>query len=122
VVNLNKNGAQFADEIIKDIKWYVNKWYKIYYIPVSKGNHSEYNDIEFLPIIKHAYPKADIEVVDRETDFARFVHIVSGASMVFSARLHLFLIASFLKVPTTVYPYQQKIIKMQKVIEKYFAH
>ena len=121
VVNLNKNGAQFANEIIKDIKWYVNKWYKIYYVPVSKGNHSDYNDIEFLPLLQDAYPKANIEVVDREADFARFVHIISGASMVFSARLHLFLIASFLKVPTKVYAYQKKIIKMQWVIKNYFA-
>jgi hypothetical protein len=36
--------------------------------------------------------------------------------MVISSRLHLFLIASFLWVPTKVYPYQKKILKMQKTI------
>jgi hypothetical protein len=32
--------------------------------------------------------------------------------------LHLYLIASFLGCNTKVYPYQRKILKMQKVIDK----
>jgi len=57
-------------------------------------------------------------ILDREEDFEIFVKTLAQAHMVISSRLHLFLIASFLGVPTKVYPYQKKILKMQKVIEK----
>jgi hypothetical protein len=46
-----------------------------------------------------------------------FLQILKGATKVISVRLHLFLISEFLGVSTKVYPYQKKIIKMQKIIE-----
>ncbi|MEI8008462.1 MAG: hypothetical protein WCI00_03415 [bacterium] len=55
--------------------------------------------------------------MDREDDFTHFAKTVAQASMVISSRLHLFLIASFLEVPTKVYPYQKKIIKMQNTLK-----
>ena len=121
VININKNGSHFAYEMLEDIRWYITKWYWIFYVPVSKWSQKEYNDIEFLSLIQKEYPKTTIQILDREENFSHFIDILANASMVLSARLHLFLIASFLRVPTKIYPYQHKIIKMQKIIEKYFS-
>ena len=60
-----------------------------------------------------------IEVLDWEENFEHFITILKGAELVISTRLHLFLIASFLNVPTKVYPYQRKILKMQEVMQKF---
>jgi hypothetical protein len=51
-------------------------------------------------------------------DFENFLNVLWWAEKVFSVRLHLFLISEFIWLDTTVYPYQKKIIKMQKVIDK----
>ena len=56
-------------------------------------------------------------LLDREEDFTSFIKTLAQAHMVISSRLHLFLIASFLEVPTKVYPYQKKIIKMQNTLK-----
>jgi exopolysaccharide biosynthesis predicted pyruvyltransferase EpsI len=61
--------------------------------------------------------KNTIQLLDREHDFSYFIQILKNAELVISTRLHLFLIASFLGVPTKVYPYQRKILKMKEVIE-----
>lgn len=119
IINLNKNGAHFIDQLLKDMKNYIDQWYEVDYVPVSKGNQADYNDIEYLEQIKAAYPKAEINTLDWESDFHHFVERVSSASLVISSRLHLFLIASFMWVKTKVYAYQKKILKMQKMIEKY---
>jgi len=55
-------------------------------------------------------------ILDREEDFENFIKILAQAQIVISSRLHLFLIASFLEIPTKVYPYQKKILKMQKTL------
>jgi polysaccharide pyruvyl transferase WcaK-like protein len=57
-------------------------------------------------------------ILDREEDFEVFVKTIAQAHMVISSRLHLFLVASFLKVSTKVYPYQKKILKMQNIIKE----
>jgi hypothetical protein len=36
VVNLNKNAEQFFDELVQDIKYYLDKGYFVYYVPVAK--------------------------------------------------------------------------------------
>lgn len=121
VVNLNKNGEHFAEELMVDIWVYADKWYKIYYVPVSKWRQADYNDLDYLKPILRRFPDTQIEILNWEANFSAFVDILAWATMVFSSRLHLFLISSFLKVPTKVYPYQKKIIKMQNVIKKHFS-
>jgi len=121
VVNLNKNWAHFVEELIDDIWAYADKWYQIYYVPVSKWHQADYNDLNYLKPILRAFPDVQIKILDREDNFSEFIQVLTWSSMVFSSRLHLFLIASFLHVPTKVYPYQQKIIKMQSIIKKHFS-
>jgi len=89
------------------------------YVPIAKGGNEQYNDMQYAHKIKKGADIKDqrFSIVDREDDFAHFTQTVEQASMVISSRLHLFLIASFLDVPTKVYPYQKKILKMQKIIE-----
>lgn len=122
VINLNKNAEKFLPEIIEEVKHRYNKWYEVKYVPVAKGNGEQYADIRYA----HKIQKwADIKqqrftILDREHDFNQFVKILAGASIVISSRLHLFLIASFLGVETKVYPYQKKILKMQKTLASSF--
>jgi len=116
VININKNGEKFLDEIIEDVKWYAEKWFHIYYVPVSKGRNPEYNDGKYLDVLKK-YSK--IEVLDWENNITEFFKVIKWAEIVISTRLHLFLVASFLGVKSKVYPYQKKILKMQKVLEKF---
>ena len=130
VVNLNKNGEQFLDEIAQDIQIYLQKGYTIYYVPVAKGHNIYYNDLQYkekleqLVIASEGKAEAKqskkniIETLDWEKDFQHFTELVKNAEIVISTRLHLFLIASFLGTKTKVYPYQRKILKMQEVIKK----
>ena len=52
VVNLNKNAEQFFDELVQDIKSYSHRDYRIYYVPVAKGNNIYYQD-EYYLLLKH---------------------------------------------------------------------
>lgn len=115
VVNINKNGEKFLDEILEDLNHYAKKWYHIYYAPVSKWSNPEYNDTKYYNILSRSL---NLEILDWENDFKTFVEVIKWAEIVVSTRLHLFLIASFLGVKTKVYPYQKKIIKMQEVLKK----
>ena len=118
VVNVNKNAQHFLPEIIQEVKRLYNQWYEILYLPVAKGENEYYNDIQYAHTIKiwAGIKDQGFSILDREKDFEQCIKILSQAHRVISSRLHLFLIASFLKVPTKVYPYQKKILKMQKII------
>lgn len=119
VVNLNKNAEKFLDEMIEDIKWYVNKSYDIYFVPVSKWINDEYNDIMYLEKIRWKLGNVRLKILDREEDFEKFLKIVKWAEIVFTGRLHLFMIAKFLWAKVKVYPYQKKILKMQEVLKNF---
>ena len=117
VVNLNKNAEQFFDELVHDIKNYSEKWYRIYYVPVAKGRNIYYDDLQYSQRLEKAlWEDVDFALLDWESDFDYFVKVLKWAKKVFSSRLHLYLIASFLGCDTKVYPYQRKILKMQKVV------
>ena len=123
VVNLNKNGAHFLSEMVKDIKDYLVKWYKVFFVSVSKWFSGEYMDIKYYYKLKNELAEfetlnlANFTLLDWEYDFPWFVQTLVEAQVVISSRLHLFLISEFLGVPTKVYPYQRKILKMQKLME-----
>ena len=119
VVNLNKNAEKFFDELVQDIKSYSEKWYRIYYVPVAKGNNVYYQDLQYSQRLeKELWENVDFALLDWESDFDNFVKVLKRAEKVFSSRLHLYLIASFLGCDTKVYPYQRKILKMQKVMDE----
>ena len=121
IVNLNKNAEQFLDELINDIKFYCEKKYRIYYVPVAKWNNVYYQDLQYAQRLeRELWEDVDFALLDWESDFDNFAKILKWAKKVFSSRLHLYLIASFLWCDTKVYPYQRKILKMKNVIEKFF--
>ncbi len=119
VVNLNKNAYKFLDEIIIDIKEYINKWYDIYFVPVSKWVNEEYNDMIYFEKISKKLKLKDIKILDREYNFEEFLKILKWSEIVFTGRLHLFMISKFLWVKVKVYPYQKKIVKMQEVLKDF---
>ena len=119
VVNLNKNAEKFFDEFVQDIKSYSQRGYRIYYVPVAKGNNVYYQDLQYSQRFEKAlWENVDVALLDWEPDFDSFAKVLKWAKKVFSSRLHLYLIASFLGCDTKVYPYQRKILKMQKVIKE----
>ncbi|MCX6823092.1 MAG: polysaccharide pyruvyl transferase family protein [candidate division SR1 bacterium] len=118
IVNINKNGEKFFDKIFADVQDYIQQGYEIYFVPVSIGANKEYSDIFYYHELKYRLKQdaTSLKLLKREADFKHFAEKVANAEIVISTRLHLFLIASFLNVKTKVYPYQKKILKMQKVI------
>ena len=118
IVNLNKNAEKFFNELVQDIKYHSQKWYRIYYAPIAKWNNIYYQDLQYSQHLeKSLWENVDFALLDWESDFNNFAKILKWAEKVFSSRLHLYLIASFLWCDTKVYPYQRKILKMQKVID-----
>ena len=119
VVNLNKNAEKFMDEMIGDVRLYVDKWYAVYFVPVSKWANEEYNDIKYAQVLGRKLKAKGIKILDREDDFDKFLKILKWAEIVFTGRLHLFMIAKFLWVSVKVYPYQKKILKMLEVLKNH---
>jgi len=119
VVNINKNAEKFLSEIIHDVKTYYNKGYEVLYVPIAKGSNTRYDDMQYTNKIRTwaNIKQQQFHILDREEDFGHFAKKLAQANMVISSRLHLFLIASFLNVPTKVYPYQKKILKMEEVVK-----
>ena len=105
LINLNKNGEQFFEELIKECETLIATGFSLKYVPVSKGTKLEKRLGITLPI------------VDRESDFNAFVQEVADAELVITARLHLFLVSSFIGTKVKVFPYQKKILKMQKMLQ-----
>jgi len=117
VVDINKSGENFLQDIIHDVQYYLNEWYKILYVPASKSKVDQYSDQYYYKKIKQICKKDDkFELLDREENFWKFAEKLANAEIVISTRLHLFLISSFLWVRTKIYPYQKKILKMQEVL------
>lgn len=126
IINVNRNGENFLEEIVNDVREYLNQDYKVFFVPMSKWTRAEYFDITYYYKIKNdlAVPwesenanLQNFQALDRESDFEKFLTIIWWAKLVISTRLHLFLISEFIWTPTKVYPYQRKILKMQKIIE-----
>ena len=119
VVNLNKNAESFFDDLVQDIKSYSEQWYRIYYVPIAKGHTIYYQDWQYCQRLEKAlWEDIEFALLDWEQDFDYFAKMLKWADKVFSSRLHLYLISSFLHCDTKVYPYQRKILKMKEVIEK----
>ena len=119
VVNLNKNAESFFDELVKDIKHCSEKGYRVYYAPIAHGKNTYYDDLQYSQRLeKELWEDVDFALLDWETNFDEFVKVLKWAKKVFSSRLHLYLIASFLWCDTKVYPYQRKILKMKDVVDE----
>lgn len=118
---VNVCDQKFADDIIADINSYVQKWYKIYYVPVYH-EHWKIKSDEYFKDYLEEKTNLQFEILDRDKDFQHFISILKWAEKVFCTRLHLFLVASYLNVPVKVYPYQKKIIKMQQVLFNFFEN
>lgn len=117
IVNVNKNGEKFLNDIIKDVKYYIWEWYKVLYVPVAKWKNNNYDDISYYNKIKKTCNDENkFKILDWEENFGNFIKKLAQAEIVVSTRLHLFLISNFINTRTKIYPYQKKILKMQEVL------
>lgn len=118
VLNINSNGEQFFDEILAQAQLALkNGVDTLYYVPISKGHD---NDLKYYQrLINAGIPEDKLQLLDRESDFKYFLSMLANAKKVIGTRLHLFLVSSFLGVPVQTFPYQKKILKMQKVLQHY---
>lgn len=117
LINLNHNGAHFFEQLIQDCRDLLQQGFELYYVPVSKGSQTAYNDHHYQSLLEQSLG-ISLKTLDRETDFSAFVDQLARAEQVITARLHLYLIASFVGTMVKVYPYQKKILKMQAEIKK----
>lgn len=115
VININKNGKYFMNDLKKEISLYLDKWYEWYFVPVCDGWTD--NDNRFYNEIIKKFPMIKNKKWDK--NFEDFLKFLWGADAVISARLHLYLISEYIWLKTKVFPYQKKINKMQKVIQKF---
>lgn len=115
VININKNGKYFMNDLKKEISLYLDKWYEWYFVPVCDGWTD--NDNRFYNEIIKEFPMIKNKKWDK--NFEDFLKFLWGADAVISARLHLYLISEYIWLKTKVFPYQKKINKMQKVIQKF---
>lgn len=115
LINLNKNGEQFFDQLVSECRTFITTWFTLKYVPVSKGNSLVYNDLAYKEKLEQQL-WLSLPIVDWESDFSAFVQEIADAELIITARLHLFLIASFIATKVKVYPYQKKILKMQGII------
>ena len=102
------------DDLKKEVKIYLDKWYECYFIPVCDGWTDD--DNRFFAEIQKDFPKIKIK---KWNDFEEFLQFLWWADIVISARLHLYLISEYIWLKTKVFPYQKKINKMQKVISDF---
>lgn len=112
VINLNRKGEKFYDDLVKKTKKYIEKWYTIYYVPVCKSVADD--DMRFYEKLLQKF--SDMKILDWEEDFDWFLEKLSQANDVITPRLHLFLVSSYLGIDIEVFEYQRKIIKMKKVL------
>ena len=100
VINLNKNAEKFFPEIIQDVKKLYNQWYEVMYVPVAKGKNEHYDDMRYARKIQKGTGIKDqrFSQLDREENFEYFVKTLAQANIVISSRLHLFLIARFIRI------------------------
>lgn len=116
LINLNKNGEQFFEDLVRECEMLLATGFALLYVPVSKGTSATYDDLRYKTQLENRLG-IEIKVLDWESDFDAFVQVLKNAELVITARLHLFLLASFLGTKVKVFPYQKKILKMQKVIQ-----
>lgn len=117
IVNINRGGRLFMEDFIEDIKKYLHMWYKVIYAPICAGRTDD--DTKYFYTIQDILSKDENFVLyDRRKNFHDFLKLLWGAKKVISARLHLFLIASFMGLETKAYPYQKKVSKMQNTLEE----
>lgn len=117
VLNLNSNAERFFDEMVPLIKGYQEKGWKIYYVPISKGHDDDARYYQWF--VDAGICPERMVLLDWEENFGSFLQVLAGADKVIGTRLHLFLVSSFLGCDVQVFPYQKKILKMQKVLRKF---
>lgn len=116
-INEEYNDMKYFEKINKVIASKTKQSYKI--PAVKKSSVSSFYSSP-APLQKEhnaGMTKWSIEILDREDDFEKFLKILKWAEIVFTGRLHLFMIAKFLWIKVKVYPYQKKILKMQEVLK-----
>ena len=102
------------DDLKKEVKIYLDKWYECYFVPVCDGWTDD--DNRFFSEIQKDFPSIKLKKWD--DDFEKFLQFLWWAEIVISARLHLYLISEYIWLDTKVFPYQKKINKMQRVISE----
>ena len=114
VININSNGKQFMNDLKKEVKVYLDKWYECYFVPVCDGWTDD--DNRFFAEIQKDFPSIKLKKWD--DDFEKFLQFLWWSEIVVSARLHLYLISRYIWLDTKVFPYQKKINKMQNVVSE----
>ncbi|GHV20878.1 hypothetical protein FACS189428_0480 [Clostridia bacterium] len=116
---INTTSTKFCPRLKEQLTPYITQGYTIYYVPVSPQDADHIKAIE--ECVEHT---TSLKILEWQ-DFEQFVHILKQSEKVICTRLHLFLVASFLGVPTEIFispmkvpTHQHKLSKMQEVINK----
>jgi exopolysaccharide biosynthesis predicted pyruvyltransferase EpsI len=116
---INITSTAFCPRLKEQMSPYLAQGYEVYYVPVSPADAAHIKAIEAS--LQHTVA---LKVLQRDP-FSQFVQILQQSEKVICSRLHLFLVASFLGVPTEIVispmkvaTHQHKLFKMKEVIEQ----
>ncbi len=110
-VNIHHFSHQFLDDLIQFLK--KKNPSQIEFAPAGLGNYDK--DLEYAKLIEQKINK-QIAINFWHQDFFEFLKRLGTSQEVVSARLHLFLIARYIWLPTKFFAYQTKLTKMDQVL------
>lgn len=116
VINVNSHGTHYLPEIADIAKTYLAKGYKVWYAPIWEYTKKP-DSMYFSAIQKLVHHDKNFTMLDRRKPSDHFIETLASSEIAIGTRLHLFLISEYLGVKTQVFPYQKKILKMQKVLQ-----
>lgn len=116
VININKEGDTYLDQICEIIERHINNWYIVYFAPIW-----EWIDDKYFKIIKDKFHTnkniSNLKPLNWSNDIYAFFDKIKSTEKVFCTRLHLYLIARYLDTDVECFAYHKKIVKMSRVLE-----
>lgn len=113
IINSNPLSKQWTNKLKTIIDTYTSQWYEIYFLPGFYTTNSSQDDMSvYYMLVKQWYKLRLLDWRVRDLFLPIFLH----AEQVYCSRLHIYLIARFLNIRVQPYQYQQKLIKMQSIL------
>ncbi len=115
-ININPIGwKKYKDKYLDYIEQKITQWNKIVYIPFNL-----IEDIWFFEILKEKFGSNKIILsINWSKDFVGFIRQLLELDEILATRLHLFLVSFYVNQKIVSINYQNKLIKMWKVVKLY---
>lgn len=120
IINSNPLSWKWTNELVGIANGYLDKWHYVYFLPAFFTSNPQQDDMKVYEYIKSnivSEHNSNYKLLDRRNRH-EFLIIFQSAENIFCSRLHVFLIASFLWLDVSAFPYQKKIAKNMSILKK----